>query len=360
MRIGKCARLLVFAILVCVPEVSPQPQSPATATQKANPSTQPVRGKMYLDVVVTQKSGPPVTGLQQQDFTLLDNKIPQTITSFEALGGSRAPMEIILVVDAINTAYEHVAYERDQIDKFLRIDEGRLAHPTTIAIVTDTETQALEEFTSDGNALAAFLDQQSVALRSIRRSAGFYGGEERLQLSIGALSRLATREETRPGRKLIFWISPGWPYLSGPEILLGDKEQREIFSDIVGLSTELRRANITLYSIDPLGTEDIGTRTFYYESFLKGVSKPSQAQPGDLALQVLAAQSGGLVLSAGNDITAQLKKCLADTESYYEIKFEPQVSKQPDEYHHLEIRLAKHGLIARTRQGYYAQPLPLN
>jgi hypothetical protein len=33
-----------------------------------------------LDVVVTPKSGPPVSSLQQQDFIVLDNKVPQTIT----------------------------------------------------------------------------------------------------------------------------------------------------------------------------------------------------------------------------------------------------------------------------------------
>jgi VWFA-related protein len=217
-----------------------------------------------------------------------------------------------------------------------------------------------DELTNDGNALVAALDQQTIALRTIRRSAGFYGAAERWQLSIQALARLATYEAQRPGRKLILWVSPGWPYLSGPdtEELLDDKQRGQIFADIVGLSTVLQQAHVTLYSIDPLGTTDIGTRTFYYEAFLKGVSKPSQALPGDLALQVLAAQSGGLALYASNDITVQLQKCLADSQNYYEISFEPQASKQLDEYHRLEIQLDKKGLTARTRQGYYAQPLP--
>jgi hypothetical protein len=32
------------------------------------------------------------------------------------------------------------------------------------------------------------------------------------------------------------------------------------------------------------------------------------------------------------------------------------MSSRPNEYHHLEVRVAKPGLIARTRQGYYSQP----
>lgn len=41
--------------------------------------------QITLDVVVTDKSGKPVAGLQQQDFTLLDNKEPNKILSFNAV-----------------------------------------------------------------------------------------------------------------------------------------------------------------------------------------------------------------------------------------------------------------------------------
>jgi VWFA-related protein len=328
----------------------------AAGAQQDSPPKQSGHGTIILDVVASTKSGAPVTGLQQEDFTVLDNKVPQTITSFQVLGGSRAPIEVVLVVDAVNTGYEQVAYERDQIDKFLRVDEGRLAHPTTLAILTDTGMRMQEDFTMEGNALAASLDQQTVALRNIRRSAGFYGADERLQISLRGLGEIAAREAKRPGRKLILWVSPGWPFLSGPEVLLSNKDQEQIFADIVNISTQFLQSRITLYSVDPLGNADIGTRTFYYETFLKGVSKPSQTQPGDLGLQVLAAQSGGLVLNSNNDVSALLQKCIADTQTYYEIGFEASVAQRPNEYHHLEIRLAKHGLTLRTRDGYYAQP----
>ena len=94
--------------------------------------------------------------------------------------------------------------------------------------------------------------------------------------------------------------------LSGPSIILTKKQQDGIFNEIVGLSTALRRSHITVYSIDPLGMNDAGsTRTFYYESFVKGVKKPNQSQFGDLALQVLATQTGGQVLNSSNDLAAQ-------------------------------------------------------
>jgi hypothetical protein len=75
---------------------------PAVASAQKNvPLTQP--GRIYLDIVVTQKSGPPVPGLQQQDFTLLDSKAPQTITSFEAVKAREAQHEVFLVIDSVNS-----------------------------------------------------------------------------------------------------------------------------------------------------------------------------------------------------------------------------------------------------------------
>jgi VWFA-related protein len=118
----------------------------------------------------------------------------------------------------------------------------------------------------------------------------------------------------------------------------------------------LRQSRITLYSIDPLGSADFLGRAFRWEGFVKGISKPSQAEYGDIALQVIATQSGGLAVNTSNDVAALLQKCMADTKAYYEVSFAPAVNQKRDEYHHLEVRVAKAGVVARTRQGYYSQP----
>jgi len=266
-----------------------------------------------------------------------------------------APIEVVILVDDVNIGLKDIAYERFQIDKFLRADGGHLAYPTALAFLTDSGISVQNDFSSDGNALSASLDQYAFGLHFILRNSAFYGAVERFQVSLNALIQLATREASRPGRKIILWVSPGWPLFSDP--LQNDSaEQQEItFNDVVNLSTLLRQGRITLYSIDPLGTADSGS-AFDWEAFVKGIRKPSQANHADMALQVIATQSGGLALTGSNDIAAFLQKCLADTQAYYEISFAPSVAQKRDEYHHLEVHVAKAGMIARTRQGYYAQP----
>ncbi len=51
-------------------------------SQRPAPNPATPKGKIQIDVVVTDAAGHPVAGLQQQDFTLLDNKKPQPILSF--------------------------------------------------------------------------------------------------------------------------------------------------------------------------------------------------------------------------------------------------------------------------------------
>ena len=122
-----------------------------------------------------------------------------------------------------------------QIENFLTANGGELLHPVTLAVLTDQGTQIQEAGSRDGKALKAALDGNATGLRTIRRSAGFYGAEERLEISLRALDQLIARDETKPGRKLILWVSPGWPLLSGPGVQLDRKQEQGIFDQVAAL-----------------------------------------------------------------------------------------------------------------------------
>jgi hypothetical protein len=97
-------------------------------------------------------------------------------------------------------------------------------------------------------------------------------------------------------------------------------------------------------------------RADYYESFLKGITKPNQVEFGNLGLQVIAIQSGGLALEGNSDIAGMIQRCVADAKSWYEIGFTPLPADKPNEYHNIEIKVDQRDLTARTRDGYYANP----
>jgi VWFA-related protein len=333
---------LTFALLAC-----------PLHSQQGGSNDPKQDNKIRLDVVVTNGSGKVASGLQMESFKLLDNGVERKLTSFSELTAAKNPVGVLIVIDSVNTPYSALSYQREQIMKYLRADGGRLTHVTTFAVLTDKGVQVFNRPSQDGTALATELEHYDIGLRQIGRDQGFYGAQERLTISLNALREIVAFETKLPGRKLVAWVSPGWPLLSGVNVELDYKQQQQVYKDIAAYSTQLRDAGITLDSVNSWGVGESLGRASFYETFLAGVSKPGQTQLGDLGLQVLATQSGGLVLNS-SDLVGMLQQSVSDANDYYELSFEPAHSEKPNEYHRLQIVIP--GYKARTRQSYYTQP----
>jgi hypothetical protein len=143
--------LAAVALSACV-ALSAWPH--ASSAQGASGADQ----RVTLDVVVTDKSGNPVPGLQQQDFTILDNKRPQATTSFLAVAqGSKAdgpPLRVVFVMDEVNVSFRSMANARQQLEKYLRQDGGQLPVPMSLAIFNEKSTQVQGTPARNGNLLA--------------------------------------------------------------------------------------------------------------------------------------------------------------------------------------------------------------
>ena len=313
-----------------------------------------------LNVAVTDKAGKPVTGLQQGDFALLDNKKSQKILSFRAIDGGAAaagqPVEILLVIDQINTPFIGGAGVRDSIEKFLGRNGGALTHPASVVLISDSGTAIRTEPSKDGNALIADLNKSDFGLRTIRRNEQMYAGADQQQLSIQALGQLADYEAARPGRKLAIWVSPGWPLFLGSSGMMTTKDQSGVFNSLVGLLGSFRRAQMTLYNINPIGPTEGAMQRSDFEQFFKGVTKPDQVSFGDLGVQALAYQSGGRVLDSSNDIVGEIATCAMDGTDYYALTFEGLRGDGANEYHELAVKVEKPKVTVRAPSGYYAQP----
>jgi VWFA-related protein len=354
-----------IAFVACVSLSSFAQQNQPTPDQLAPPqkpgiATETTDRHISLDVVVIDKAGNSVPGLQQQDFTLLDDKEPRAVASFHASDATGnppdPPVQVIFLIDAVNSSFRGVSQQRLELEKFFRQNEGKLPLPMSFIVLTDKQNTTESATSRDGNSLANALDSSESGLRIIGRSQGFYGAAERFQMSIHTLEGLITYESAQPGRKLLIWLSAGWPLLTGPRIDLTAKDQAAIFSTVVALSKSLREARVTLYSINAFGVDNASlVQTFYYESFLKGVKSANKVESANLALQVLAVQSGGMVLNRSNDVGKLIAICVADAHAFYTLSFDSPPADNPNEYHSLEIKIDKPGLKARTRTGYYAQ-----
>ena len=338
---------------------SPQPRlakRPPESPESRDTSGKKV-GRLTLDVTVTDPAGKAVSGLNQGDFTVLDNHQPADVLSFRAVDGVAAadPVQVILLIDGVNNTFQSVATERDQIVKFLSQNAGRLPTPMSIALFSDTGVK-VDQPTLDGNVLIAELKKMPIAIRTIDSAMGGEGAIERFQLSLKTLIRLLTYERTKPGRKLLIWIGPGWPMLAGVHFGASETDKHSYWDLIVTFSTDLREAGVTLYSIDSPSSGTSLSHDVFYQNFLRGVVKPKDAESGNLSLPVLAVQSGGRALYRSNDLASAIASCVDDARAYYTIVLQISPSETVNQYRPLEVKVATPALTARTNSAYYAQP----
>ena len=328
------------------PELKQRP--PATAAEKAAPS----EGRMRLDVVVTDLTGNPVSGLDGKDFAVLDDGVPQPLVSFQASPGAPdAPVSVFLLMDMVNSGLVDVSFMRDEVEKFLRQNGGRLAQPTTVVMFTDAGFEMVGKTSQDGNVLADAVHGMKPVVHSIHSAAGAEATIERFQISGKALGSIAAHEVTTPGRKMLIWIGPGWPILRTPEVGYNKRSHELNFDAIASLTNHLREARLVLCSAG-------GGSAFVVQDLMKPVKSAVEARSGNLALQVLALQSGGQTLEAGNRSrpAEQLNTCMREVGAYYSITFNPPAGEKAFSYHSLRVTVDRPGLKVNTTSGYYAEP----
>ncbi|RSL18918.1 VWFA-related protein [Edaphobacter aggregans] len=346
-----CAVLLFF--LPALGFAQRDPPVAEGAAQPAAVSSLPrdtAEGLIKLDVVVTDKSGKSVPGLKSSDFTLLDNGEPEKVLSFQAFDGITAkpdpPVEVIFVIDTLFLPPHLIPIAKNEVEKFLRRNNGHLAQPVSIFLLSETGLSSTPQPSTNGTALA------DAIARGIWQTPAFHGTqtpketaqlfqEPRSGLSLMSLGSIVLEERRKPGRKLLFWLSPGWWTVAWDNP----------FHDITEFSTRLREARIALWSW-PYPDGDLT-----YKNFLAPVKSARKVRNENFLLNVLATQSGGGVLETRSDLAEMISKCVEEASVFYSFTFDPPHTNEVDDYRDLKVVLRKPQLTARTSTGYYNEPV---
>jgi VWFA-related protein len=311
-----------------------------------------------IAVEVTDKWGHPVTGLQASDFKVFDNKQSQNILAFRRVDAANppvVPLKVQIIIDAVNSDAAAVAQERDGVSAFLKQNSGKLDYATSISILENAGLTQIAGPSQDAKALLSALNAAPPSLRVINRSAGIWGAAERTGQATKLLKDMVSPESRRPGRKLVLFLSPGWPLLFNYE----PDEREGLFDDIVNLSNGLRESCIALYTLTPssfgntLEPSGSGGNSAAYDNFLNGVAKIANAQYANLSLQVLSEHSGGQVIIGGNDIKAEISMVLRSASAWYDLAFERAPGGRATEYHAIRVTIDKPAVKIHTTAGYY-------
>lgn len=328
--------------------------------------------EVVLDVVVTDKTGHVVDDLSKDDFSIFENGVSQKIRSFETpemhiLPSSmmirsteelerkapQAPCDII-VLDEMNTRFEDTAFARYAIRKYLGEKDGKLSHPTELLAVSEKRFQVLHEFTQDGHAIRDSLNAHLTGYPWNLSQGTSQSLVDRLALSLAALEQVSESTRGHVGHKNVIWIGRGFPAINTNA--LQDNAKQSILSSVHRMLEMLKDARLTLYTIDPTSLD-----TRY-----QGISNPielisSQDENGvdpfiaDVQFTTLAPATGGRAYFSRNDVDRELDLSSQAGANFYSISYAPAHQSDIDTaYRQIVVKVARPGLTATTRNGYYA------
>ncbi|MGD0506573.1 MAG: VWA domain-containing protein [Terriglobales bacterium] len=170
----------IIAALACSLSVFAKPNPKDKDKDKENNSEIKFTARTELVLIpalVTDKSGNHITGLKQEDFTVLENGAEQKVATFEeitsdphrwlrprnpnefsnALAGGPSNRRItLMVLDLINTPFMAQAYARKDLLKYLTqsVDQRE---PTALYTLTRSGIHVVHDFTTDPRVLVAAL-----------------------------------------------------------------------------------------------------------------------------------------------------------------------------------------------------------
>lgn len=379
-----------------IPHAAPQPTAQA-------PTLQVYSRETVVDVSVTDDKGNPVHGLTRDDFTVLEDKKPQPIRSFQEFGSEAVPQTLpklppnvytnaqpqqtnsalnIIVLDGLNTAPPDGSDPEETSQSFVvqtRVKQGAHKYLSSappgsrFAILNLTShLRILQSFTSDSGLLSASVDTMQMDMdgRAISRQKGIppidafesWKTEQnsRNRATLEALNQIAADFINVKGKKNLFWFSAGFPSLvtqgvnpigTPPNYDLPDYSQ-----DLHKTYALLQAAQVIVYPIAGTGV-GMPIEAPYGGGVLEVGDKPYvDAKATEvLSLEQLAEATGGQAFYNSNDLAGLLGKAVASASDYYTISYAPPATKFDGRHHAIHVEVDKPGLHMTYRDQYWAE-----
>jgi VWFA-related protein len=318
---------------------------------------------VFLDATVLDKKGQPVvTGLTKDDFTITEDKKPQSIFSFEApemhkLKTSRngsdnpdgsAPVTIF-VLDLLNSNFEDFAYIRYSVQKYLEAQPAQLSSPAEMMVIGNESLELLQGFTRSRTDLLFALKHLPGALPFKFMRGSFFG--ERFGQSIDALQQIALQSKGVPGRKNIVWVGHGGPSVN--TVFWDGKLTEQLDRYVHETANMLVDARISLFVIYPglPVSAGVGSR-----SAMSAQADPGNTDPfaGDINFGVFVNETGGNLYYNRNDVDMEIKRSQELGSEYYTLTYQPQDEPANGKFRRIRVSLRDPNLHAVTKTGYFA------
>ena len=363
------------------------------------------------DVIARDGDGRFVSDLTKDDFVVLEDNVPQTVTSFLLVHGGRtfnlmsaqapesvpegivlptarrrvedvAGRVIVIFVDDVHVEPEYTPHVRRLIDE---ISTHLLHDGDLVAMVSSGPSSIATGLTYDRKLIAASAAKirgsgltAAEIFRNVETSQGPADVRNRAQMAFyAAYALMGDLEQVPNKRKAFLYISPGYDFdpfaegrnssdhimggrFSDPLRFLQQNKDNPYFAlpkinadiDLFAYMRELtlsaNRANVSIFSIDPRGLAGVVDAGQYIDqSEWRTFLQKTQS-----TLRYMAEETGGFAVVNVNDFAAEFKRIDAETSDYYVLGYS---STNPDplvRVRRLDVKATRPGLAVAARRAY--------
>jgi VWFA-related protein len=356
-----------------------------------------------IDAVVTDAQGAFVRDLRKEDFQILEDGKPQTVSVFSLVDipveradaplFTSTPIEpdvrtnerefdgrvYLIILDDLHTHALRSQRVRAAAKRFLERHFG--ANDMAAVVHTSGRTDASQDFTNNRRLLAAAVDKfmgrkvRSETLEKLdeynrRRGTPMAGDKlndpldfERGYQARNTLSVLQSASDWLAGirgrRKAMLFISEGIDY--DITNIFGAHYASTILDESRETIARATRANVSIYAIDPRGltsgVEDGIELTAPPEDPSLGLDTrglQNEIRLSQDSLRVLADETGGFAAVNSNDFAQAFSRVVRDNSTYYVLGYYPTNDRRDGRFRNVSVRVTRPGLQVRARKGYVA------
>ena len=270
---------------------------------------------VLLPTVVTNRKGKIIRGLEADDFSLLEEHVPQEIRYFNT--ESVEPVSVAFLLDVSGSMRQHGKLDAAKESVRVFVDTLRTGDLFGLICFADDQVVWVTEFTSDRDRFLARLDVQEAY------------GQTALYDALAATPRLVADEIE--GRKAIVLITDG-----------ADNASRTNTLSAVQVA---RRVNVPIYI---LGFRSVADELLHNMGREKGMP----------VLERFADETGGSLFSIydPDDLEESVLRIQEELRFQYLIGYHPERDLWDGSFRRVELRTHTTRHVVRTRSGYYARP----
>ena len=264
-----------------------------------------------LNVTVTDGTGRYVTDLGQEDFEVYEDGAKQTLTFFSR---TQMPISLALLLDTSASMEERMSIAQEAAIGFAR----QLHKEDQAAIIDfDSQVRILAPFTSDGAAL-----EKAIRATTPNGSTSLYNA---IYISLKELRKTKVTSTSDIRRQAVVLLSDG-----------DDTSSLIEFDEVLDLA---KRSETVIYAIG-LRQGEIARREFKEAEFV---------------LRQLAQETGGRAYfpTDARELPKIYQAIWDEISSQYAVAYSSSNPKRDGAWRRILVRIARPGLTARTKQGYY-------